>query len=104
MSLKIDIFGSKDLLTSEVDTKGFTIKRSDGVAITVTTATFEIFDESGQSLGTAASATITNNTTALVTISASISAGTNTGEKYVQFVLVIGALTKVVRLEYEVFK
>jgi hypothetical protein len=104
MSLKIDIFGSKDLLVGEVDTKGFTIKRSDGVAITLVTATFEIFDKSGQSLSTATGATITNNATTLVTISASISAGTNTGEKYVEFVLTTSALTKKVRLEYEVFK
>jgi hypothetical protein len=104
MSLTIDIIGSKDLIVGEIDLKQFTIERNDKAVLTVTSATYIIYSKDGDALTTSANATITNNATALVTVSADISAGTNTGERYVEFSCVIGSYTKKVRLKYEVKK
>jgi hypothetical protein len=104
MLLHVDILGSKDLFVNEIAMKGFQISREDGAIVNVTSATYQIFNKDGQSLGASGTATKTNNSTTLVDISATISAGTNVGERYVEFACVIGSYTKIVRVKYNVVK
>jgi len=97
-SSNIDKFESKDLIQGEVAKKGITVTRSDGVDVSVSSATYQRFKSDGTAMDeTPQVATIDDDE-----VSANITAGTTAGRFYVDFTYVVGAWTRKARLYYDV--
>lgn len=101
-SIKIDTIVDKDMLRGETRQKGIIISRSDGVTVTVSSASYRIFKTDGTAMTDSASATISNNGTAAVSVYAVIAAGTEPGGRYVEWTMAIGSWSPKAQTKYNV--
>lgn len=91
-----------DMIKGAIEDARITVDEADGAVLTVATAVFEVFDLAGASVQAVGNATITNNGTALVTLSGlitSTAAGFVINSDYeILFTYTIGTQTKLKRL------
>ncbi len=82
---------------NEVKPVEIIVEERDGSSITISSATFEVFDTSGNSVQASSNASITNNSSAAVTLSGTVDTSTSDftdGESYeVKFTYTIGSYT-----------
>jgi len=77
--------------------KGIQVSRSDGQALVISSATYQIFDWAGTSQGNAAAAMVDGGR-----VYANIAAGNAAGGRYLEFTYVLGSWTGKARLKYSV--
>jgi hypothetical protein len=92
-----DIFEAEDMFRGETRQEGITVTRTDGQALVIASATYQIFDWAGVSQGEAAAATVDGGN-----VYANIVAGSVTGGRYVEFTYTVGSWTRKARKRYRV--
>lgn len=102
MATKPDTIIDKDMFCGEIRQKGIIVSRSDGVIVTVSSASYRIYKTDGTAVTDSASATISNNGTAAVSVYAAIAAGTEPGGRYVEWTMTIGSWAPKAKTTYNV--
>lgn len=101
--LDVDKLYVKNMFVGTIERKGIEVYRKDSLALSVSSATFQIFKRDGTEVTTPAPATIETVDADTVKVSADIHAN-EAGDFYVEFTYVVGSWTKKARAYYRVYE